>query len=221
MALFLTHNEPPEITNFQRISPGAVGGVGDVNMLPRLRTSCAAMLPVRFDPTALVQEPIAGSNVQDGQVKSYDSNGGPARLYDTVWSGRRKRKAVGARFQDLRAPDKAIEPIVVGSNQYSYKNMVATVVNARATGNKFLPLPGEYIATELTRGGLFPRITDIGGDGIVAGGNRSDGIKRPTMPEGPKQPDLPQVPQPPSKIPDSRPVELRGCREPFGKCKGR
>src|SRR5689334_12063841 len=94
------------------IRPGPVGSVGDVLLTPRLKSS----LPGNFNWDAEYygpNEPLYGSSISDGLYESYNSGGGPARTLDTVWYPRRQFKTShGWYIQDLRAPDKRVEPIM-------------------------------------------------------------------------------------------------------------
>lgn len=68
-----------------RIQPGAVGPVGDVNLSPRYRQT-GTNAALRYDPYFSGKNSIfLGSNVSDGQKKSYDSGGGPAKTIDSNW----------------------------------------------------------------------------------------------------------------------------------------
>jgi hypothetical protein len=151
-----------------QIRPGPVGSVGDVNMQVRFKHSTPNM-PLRFDPNnAHGAEPFHGSNVSDGFHTSFYDDGGPAHTIDSNWGGRRDFKTShGWIYQDVRCPDKRVEPIVGSTPQYSWHNKIATTYNARRTGELFLPLPGEYRLApgEIPRGGSQVRPTDeVGGD---------------------------------------------------------
>jgi hypothetical protein len=162
------------------IQPGVVGSVGDVLGQVRYKHS-APDLPLRFDPHfAGKNEIFLGANVSDGQKVGYCSGGGPARLLDSNWeSARSFRKCEGWLIQDLRAPDDRVEPFVGSTFDYSWRNKIATVYEAKRTGENFLPLPGGYQLEpgEQARGGSGPRVTDItpgeltpGGESVVVGG---------------------------------------------------
>lgn len=152
------------LNRIQVISPGAVGSVGDVVVTPRLKQS-APELSERYDAAFAGQNSVfLGSNVQDGQHVGYDSGGGPARLIDSNWSGNRSFKTRrGWYMQDIRAPDKLVEPFVSQLGDYSWRNKVATTYEALRTGENFLPLPGPYRLGpgEVPRGGMVPRVTDV------------------------------------------------------------
>jgi hypothetical protein len=146
------------------IQPGSVGSVGDVNLTPRFKQS-APELPMRYDPYFRgKKECPLGSNVQNGTQKSYDSKGmGPVTV-DSNWGGRRNFKiSHGWIYQDMREPDKRVEPILGTTPNYSYQNKLATVYEAKTRGEKFLPLPGGYIPSpgEITRGGAYPFVRNM------------------------------------------------------------
>lgn len=151
-----------QLNNHQRIAPGRVGSLGVTNQTFRLKHSAPDM-PLRNDPNFSGYKSLRlGSNVQDGATLSYDSGGGPARTYDSNWnSGRSFKVANGWYYQDLRAPDTRIEPLMGSTGRYDWYNRVANVYESKRTGDLFLPLPGPYqIAPgEVPRGGMTPRVT--------------------------------------------------------------
>lgn len=141
------------------IRPGVVGSVGDVLGMIRLKHS-APELPIR----KLKLSKTDGSNVQDGQMKSFTSKGQNARVYDSNWqSGRAFKTSHGWVIDDLRAEDRLHEPWMGSGPQYSWKNKIATVYRARTTGDQFLPLPGGYNPSpgEIERGTLVPEIVAV------------------------------------------------------------
>ena len=153
---------PPCKDNFKLISPGLVGPVGDVNMATRMRTSNADMFPVMFSKSA-ANLPRMGTDIQDGDTLAQVNGGGyPATCLAYKWNVKQSTKTdVGDRWQDMRQNSRYVEPVVVGSNQYDFKNLVAQVEQAKVTGNQFLPLPNGYALGELSetpRGGLVPSI---------------------------------------------------------------
>lgn len=147
--------------NGEYISPGVVGSVGDVLPSVRLRTSAYDM-PMEFEASSSFGNAVYfGSNVQDGNSRSFESGGRNAATYDSNWSNRKFKTNYGWKFQDLRQPSTMKEPVVIGIPQYKWNNTVATVYNARVTGDKFLPLPGRYgPAGGILRGGQVPMITN-------------------------------------------------------------
>lgn len=152
------------------IQPGKVGSVGDVIMGVRLRHS-APDTPLRYDNFFSHANMIAnGSNVTDGQGEGYAGGGGPARIVDSNWGGRRHFKVRhGWIMQDIRAPDKTHEPETGEIPHYDWNNRIATTYQSFRTGNRFLPLPGPYQPApgEQTRGARGPTTQMIGENNIV------------------------------------------------------
>lgn len=148
------------------IRPGPVGSVGDVLGTIRLKHS-SPDLPIR--KTVL---PISdGSNIEDGEFKSFNTGGGQARVIDSNWqSGRQFKTAHGWIIDDLRAEDRLHEPFMGSGPQYSWRNTIATTYAARRTGDLFLPLPGGYNPSpgEIERGQVVPEITNIEVDELLA-----------------------------------------------------
>jgi len=163
LSLSIDALRPMNRWNHDRIQPGNVGSVGDVNLQPRLKHS-APDLPLRYQPDfAHKNEVFLGSNVQNGSSASYVSGGGPASVVDSNWGGRRDFKiSHGWIYQDMRAPDTLHEPLLGETPHYSWNNKIATTYEAFRTGNQFLPVPGAYMLHpgEVPRGGQVPRIVD-------------------------------------------------------------
>lgn len=158
----LVNTRPYPYTWLNRyISPGPVGSVGGVNLQPRFKHS-APDLPIRWDARfAGPMEPRQGSNISDGLFLGYSSHGPVARLLDTNWGLRTDFKyGNGWRFQDLKAPDRFAETTMGSTPDYSWHNKLATVVEAKNTGNKFMPLPGGFGPPQgsIPNGGAYPRI---------------------------------------------------------------
>jgi hypothetical protein len=145
--------------HYDRISPGVVGSVGDVNVGVRLKHSSPDM-PLRYQEGSIGYESQRyGSNVQDGTIPSYDSKGYGARVVDSSWgSGRSFKTSHGWVSQDLRAADRIMEPVLGATPRYTWYNKIARVVEAKRTGEHFLPLPGAYEPTSTPRGGQMPRV---------------------------------------------------------------
>lgn len=155
-------NKTREYKNGEFISPGVVGSVGDVLPGVRLRTSTYQMAPVFDTSSSGAEAPYLGSNVQNGSSRSFMSGGKVATTYDSNWSNRKFKTNYGWKFQDLRQPSTMKEPVVIGIPQYKWNNTVATVYNARTTGDKFLPLPSAFASRSgVTRGGVVPQITSV------------------------------------------------------------
>lgn len=147
----------------QSIRPGPVGSVGDTLGQVRFKHSFPDQ-GIRLDPEYKNnKQNRLGSNVSDGDYKSFTTGGrGDPVVWDEPWHGSRAHKiSHGLIFQDLRATDRLHEPYVGALPQYSWQNKLATVYNAKRTGNLFLPLPGPYRLSpgELPRGGQVPQRT--------------------------------------------------------------
>ena len=144
---------PKRLNVMETYSAGKIGSVGDAHIFPRLAQS-APDLPINMDQIFSGRDDI-GSTVTP-QPYTYDSN----------WNmGRGEQTAYGLMQQDLRAPDKLHEPTLGSIPQYQWRNKLATVYEAKRTGDKFLPLPGTYAVApgEMVRGGQVVRTTDIEG----------------------------------------------------------
>lgn len=159
------------------IRPGPVGSVGDVLLTPRLKSS----LPGNFNWDAEYygkKEALIGSSVSDGFYRGFNSGGGPAKTLDSNWGGRRRFKTShGWYYQDIRAPDKRVEPEMGALPQYQWRNRIATINRAKTTGNLFTPLPTVGPpAGGLTRGGAYPVVTDVTGGANEAGFSPNDTV---------------------------------------------
>ncbi len=161
----LTHKKPLNRWDHSSIRPGVVGPVGCPLMTERLK----ATYPGNFRWVSEYhgrREALYGSNISDGQSLSFNSGGGPARLINTNWGGRREFKTkYGYEYQDIRAPDMMVEPMVGSLPQYSWRNKLATVNKALHTGDLFtIPIRGLVEQPNgVTRGGMYPRVTDVVG----------------------------------------------------------
>lgn len=168
------------------MSPGVVGSVGDVLVTPFLKTSTID-LPRRVDRIFAGENACPmGANISDGDLRAYSSGGLVARTFDSNWGGNRDFKDVkGWVIQDLRTPDKMVEPFVSSLGDYSWRNKVAKVNEAFRTGYNFAPVPGEYSSNGIPRGAQVPRTTDFSMDDSLYSKNAF----MPTMDE------LPQLPK--------------------------
>jgi hypothetical protein len=159
-SLAITALKPYNRANYTRISPGVVGPVGDVLMQTRLKQSMPS-LDMRFDKLGGKDREVRmGANITDGMIRGFSNGGGLARVRDTNWeAGRHFRTQRGWIYQDMRKPDKRIEPYLGSSGpRYDWNNRLATVYKSLHTGDKFLPVPGEYALSpgELPRNGNTP-----------------------------------------------------------------
>jgi hypothetical protein len=167
------------------MSPGVVGSVGDVLVTPFLKTSTID-LPRRVDAVFAGENACPmGANISDGDMKAYSSGGLVARTFDSNWGGNRDFKDVkGWVIQDLRTPDKMVEPFVSSLGDYSWRNKVAKVNEAFKTGMNFANIPGEYSSNGIPRGGQMPRTTEFSMDDSLYSKNAF----MPTMDALPKLP---------------------------------
>jgi hypothetical protein len=154
----LAIKKPLNLWNNDSIRPGPVGSVGVVNAQPRLRQSNPDMA-MRWEKTfAKDKEPRLGSNITDGMWTGHVSGGGPAMGIDTNWGMRRDfTTAIGWTYQDLRKPDAFHDPVTGSTPSYSWHNKIATVYEAKRTGNMFLP---KMDTVGLPRGGQGMRVTN-------------------------------------------------------------
>lgn len=144
--------------NTMVVSPGLVGSVGDALGAVRLRQSAPDMALRYQKAFSGPNEVRLGSNVQDGYSYSYGSCGGPARTLDSKLERSSFKTCIGWIHQDLRAPDKSLGERVGSTGRYDWYNRVANTYEAKRTGDMFLPLPGPYGPTSMTRGSQVPRI---------------------------------------------------------------
>jgi hypothetical protein len=158
--------------DYSSIRPGPVGSLGDTMGQVRFKHSFPNQ-GIRLDPEYKNnKQNRLGSNVSDGNHTSFTTGGkGDPFILNSPWTDTRIRKVSwGTIHQDVRASDKLHEPRVGSIPQLSWNNKLATVYNAKRTGNMFLPLPGPYIASpgEIPRGGQVPRSEQItGGENFV------------------------------------------------------
>lgn len=172
-SLSISAVKPLNRSDFESIRPGPVGSVGDVLMTTRLKQSTPSM-NMRWSPLgAKGRESRLGANITDGMIKGF-AGGGLARVREDAWESQRDFKTQrGWIYQDLRKPDTRIEPYLGSGPQYSWNNKIATVYKALHTGDKFLPLPGEYALSpgEVPRNGSTPGFY-MGGETVSVVSNR-------------------------------------------------
>lgn len=140
------------------MSPGIVGSVGDALVSVRLKQSAPDM-KLRYDKAFSGKNEMKnGSNVQDGDMRSFTSKGESARVYDSNWQNKKFKTAHGWVYQDLRAPDKTLTEVMGSTGRYDWYNRVANTYQAKITGDMFLPLPNGFQPAGVPRGGQVPRI---------------------------------------------------------------
>jgi hypothetical protein len=165
--------KPKALNRWDRdsIRPGPVGGVGEVNLQPKLRKS-APYLAERYDKTYSKQnEKFYGQNISDGQNYGFSSGGFGAQVIAEGWNTNSSMKtAYGWVHQDIRTPRKSMTAVMTSIGKYSWNEDVANVLKAKVTGDQFLPLPGGYTQPSedyVTRGSQKPRVTAASvGDGV-------------------------------------------------------
>jgi hypothetical protein len=138
-----------------------------------------------------------GSNVQDGNSHSYDSGGMGSVVRDSNWqSGRSFKTRLGYVVEDITAPDNSVEPFVSSLGDYTWRDKIATVYEARRSGTQFLPIPGPYqlSAGEYARGGNSVRVTDVVGESIPLGGDSAliNGVSDQQVSNGTMEAAIPQ-----------------------------
>ncbi len=168
----LVHVKPLNRWDNSSIRPGPVGSVGDVMLQTRLRSSNPD-LPIRWDKTFKGQNAsLYGSSLSDGGHRSYNTGAIGNRVINRNWAfGRRFITKCGWYVQDLRAPDKRVEPYMGALPQYEWRNKIAEVQNAKRTGNLF-EYQGAWVNDgSPLRGGMYPRVTNVEGGILVPNNN--------------------------------------------------
>lgn len=159
--MILANVKPLNRWDYSSIQPGAVGSVGDVNLTPRLKSS----LPGDFRWESCYdgeKESLFGSSITDGQQKSFNTGAIGNRVIDRTWAGGRQfQTGHGWYYQDLRVPDKRIEPVMGTLPQYDWRNKIAAVNNAGKTGNLFQYNGAFTPPNGPLRGGLYPSVTAV------------------------------------------------------------
>jgi hypothetical protein len=157
----ITAKRPMNRWDHDSIRPGVVGSVGDVLLADRLKSSLPG--DYRFEArTAGRNESRLGSNVQNGECLSYVGSG-PPRTFDSNWqSGRTFRHSRGWKFQDIKATDRAEQPIMGALPHFMWNQITANVENSKYTGRLFSSPSGvNGPAGGVPRGGAYPQITDV------------------------------------------------------------
>jgi hypothetical protein len=168
--------------------PGRVGSVGDTVVKTRFRQSTPFM-PWAYDPYwAGDRADKLGSNVQDGDTLGYDNLGGPARTFDSKWTGNRSFKHLyGYEYHDTQSPDKMTEPMLSWLGDFSWRRKLANTSIIKRTGSLFAVQPHGYSGKG--RGGNYPYATTSGGierseeddSGVVSRGVSNQGLQNHTQ----------------------------------------
>jgi hypothetical protein len=140
--------------------PGAQGAVGSTQVQTEWRRSTPSMA-LRFDPEfAGERSSFSGSNVSSGQVLSYVSGGGPARVLDSAFGYRHSFKnANGFTYDDIVAnPDRTVDAVYANIPDYTWRNQVGSLIDATNTGDSFPVDSGLIPHAGIPRGGSYPTI---------------------------------------------------------------
>lgn len=141
------------------ISPGPVAPVGDVLVNEKLKKSCPeADLRFTYKDKFLKRR---GAGVQDGTWYNAHNHGLAAKcnrqsFYDQPLSVQQ----VGFISQELRLGDLKSDTRLLGAPQFGWKSQKATILNARVTGEQFLPAPQGYMPQGISRG-PEPRVNTL------------------------------------------------------------
>jgi hypothetical protein len=162
--LSITAIKPLNRWDYDSIRPGVVGSVGETSLQVKLKHSNPDM-PLRFSKTFSKDKlKYLGSNVQNGDSKSFQSKGKQARSYDGYYNleGRRFKTQRGFKITDIRAEDRTVEPTMSSLYDYSWRNKIAKTVLAKTTGSRFTPLPGSYQLPPgaIPRGAQVPSVVE-------------------------------------------------------------
>ncbi len=145
------------------ISPGPVGVVGDVLCQTRLYSSTPDMVPRYAAWNSGANETFLGSNVRDGSVNSYVSNGGPAR---TLHRSGGRDIAVGKRIEDMNWKSLYYDVTMGSLGDYDWRDSQASVYESNRTGERFTPLPNGFsLPPGQVRRDSGPLIQQIDGGG--------------------------------------------------------
>jgi hypothetical protein len=152
--------------NNDSIRPGVVGSVGDALCAVQFKSSFPG--DYREAPyTKGKKELRFGSNVQNGDLPSFDTGYMQPRVMDGFFGGERDSLYTqrGWIFQNLKEEDMFHDSIMGSTPQYKWRNQVATINNAAKSGEKFRDLPNGYQPgpNDVPRGGQKPGI--VGSEG--------------------------------------------------------
>lgn len=146
------------------IRPGPVGSVGDANMQVRLKGNMPDS-KIRYDHEfSGPNEKFYGSNVQDG----VSGSGGSARVISRKIGSRPGQKtSVGWKMQNILPEDRYSETVMKSLGTYSWDLKRAQLIQAKVSGERFLPGGGGYdksllqATKSLARGNQHPRVVDV------------------------------------------------------------
>lgn len=150
---------PLNLWNKNSIRPGPVGSVGDTLAQVRLKQSAPDLAPRYELWNSDEMEKFHGTNIQDGQKKSFMTGGANASVFESQLPYRSGFKTQqGWVHQDIVPVDRFRETKQAALPQFSWKSQVAAVHRAKVSGEGFLPASFGYTSNKLPRGGLYPRV---------------------------------------------------------------
>lgn len=147
--------QPLNRWNEKAIQPGPQGSMGDALTQIRIQQSLPSM-PVKFNNTfSGANSAKRGSNVQDGQTRSYSDGG---RGAEVVVRKRQKFTNVGWREQNLSGNDRTFQSVMAPQPRVGFRTQVDSILHRQ--GDAFQVMPGGYGPEpgQLLRGGQVPRV---------------------------------------------------------------
>ena len=144
----------------------AVGPIGDVHQIVKLKHSCPEM-PLRFSSTFATAR--VGQNVQDGDSPSFNTGAYGAKTIVSAFDRPSNVTTSGGfTYENIIPEDREVIADTIALPSYSWENSIAQVYKAKVTCNAFLPLPGGFKPVGgVPRGGAVPQIQGGGGDTFV------------------------------------------------------
>ena len=182
---FLSNLKPTHVTCMH---PGRVGSVGQVNNLRgRIRQSSPDMQWTAEPYWDGPRGNKLGSNVQDGDTKSYDDQGKQAKMIYANWPGNNSfMHQYGTTYHNVQHPDLLKEPRLSWLGDFSWRRKLATTTLAKRNGRFFAVKPNGYTPNGPVRGGNYPVAEGAGGDQGPAGA----GVETDNMTRGAAQDEL-------------------------------
>jgi len=157
MLSLVAPQKPLNQWNNKYISPGPSGPIGCPQVNSRLDQS-QPFSPMRFQLPEIV---TYGSNLQDGQHRSFISGGLGPETIDMTWNNPTPRKTLyGTEWTSIQLPDVSIEPELNSTFHYNYANLKANTFNSLSSGKSAGPLPNGFSlpSGQIPRGGNYPSV---------------------------------------------------------------
>ena len=145
--------------NNDYISPGPVAQIGDVMVNEKLKKSCPELAQrFSFQDQSLYRR---GAGVQDGYWFNAHNQSLNAKVYpQTFYDSTGQNTVNGVTVSDLRLKDLKADTRMLAAPQFGWKNQKATLLNARVTGQQFLPAADGYSPSGIRRGPQ-PRVNTL------------------------------------------------------------